>query len=257
MKDPAFLFYDGDAARDVSHMNRLERGAYFDFIQAQRKFHGITMEQVRKIFGKDFDLVWPAIELILLKDSEDKYYIEWVRNSIENRAEHAEKQRKRIQDYWDKKKKENDLEIPRNNHGKSMDLPLVNENEIVNENENINNVLKGGMGEKPKSEKTKPEKPAFFGIENLNTAFIDFLEMRKKIKKPATEKAIQLLINELNHLSGDPEIQQKIIEQSTMKCWQGFYELKENTSSRNGNTNGKQKAGITVKFDEKREGTYL
>ena len=105
-KDPAFLFYDGDAARDVSHMNRLERGAYFDLIQAQRKFGGYTVEQIRKILGKDFDEVWPAIELILYKTDLGKYFIEWVQISIENRKDHAEKQRKRIQDYWDKKKLE-------------------------------------------------------------------------------------------------------------------------------------------------------
>lgn len=131
-KDPAFLFYDGDAARDVSHMNRLERGCYFDFIQAQRKFHGITIEQARKILGKDFDSCWQALELILtLKDG--LYYIEWVRESIEKRRIHAEMQRKRIQDYWDKKKN-----IPRNNHGISMDIPYANENANAIEDIDIN-----------------------------------------------------------------------------------------------------------------------
>lgn len=130
-KDPAFLFYDGDAARDVSHMNRLERGCYFDLMQAQRKFGGYTVEQARKILGKDFDDCWSAIELVLsLKDGV--YYIEWVAESIEKRKEHAEKQRVRIQDYWDKKKTETE---PINNHGNTTVLPLVNEIEIVNEKE--------------------------------------------------------------------------------------------------------------------------
>jgi DNA-binding transcriptional MerR regulator len=135
MKDPAFLFYDGDAARDVSHMNRLERGAYFDLIQAQRKFGGLTVEQIRKVLGKDFEEVWPALELILYKTETDKFYIEWVQVSIENRKQFAERQRKRIQDYWNEKKNNNDSnEIPRNNHGITTDIPLENENEIVNEN---------------------------------------------------------------------------------------------------------------------------
>ena len=130
MKDPAFLFYDGDAARDVSHMNRLERGAYFDLIQAQRKFGGLTVEQIRKVLGKDFDEVWPALELILYKTETEKFYIEWVQVSIENRKQFAERQRKRIQDYWDEKKNNNDSNvIPRNNHGITTDIPLENENE--------------------------------------------------------------------------------------------------------------------------------
>lgn len=160
MKDPAFLFYDGDAARDVSHMNRLERGAYFDLIQAQRKFGGCSVEQIRKIFGKDFDEVWPAIELILYKTDLGIYYIEWVQISIENRKEHSEKQRKRIQDYWDKKKIEEEnkeeIIIPRNNHGITTVIPLVNENAIENENEIVIK-KKGGTGGKRKSVFISPE----------------------------------------------------------------------------------------------------
>lgn len=135
MKDPAFLFYDGDAARDVSHMNRLERGGYFDIMQAQRKFHGITMEQARKILGSDFDSIWPSIEMVMERGDDGKFRISWLTESIANRAKHAENQRKRIQDYWDKKKAE---PPKRKNHGNTTVLPLVNENEIENEEEEVN-----------------------------------------------------------------------------------------------------------------------
>jgi len=169
MRDPAFLFYDGDAARDVSHMTRLERGAYFDLIQAQRKFGGYTVEQIRKILGKDFEEVWPAVELILSISENGKYFIEWVQVSIENRKDHAEKQRKRIQDYWDKKKIEEnkeDIIIPRNNHGITTVIPLVNENTIENENAIVVKV-KGGTGGKRKTVFIPPE---LIDVENY---FID------------------------------------------------------------------------------------
>lgn len=149
MKDPAFLYYDGDAARDVSHMNRLERGCYFDLIQAQRKFNGFTVEQARKILGKDFEECWPAIELIL-ECENDIFYIVWVRDSIDNRKKYNEKQKERIQNYWNNKNN------PQNNHGNTVEVPLENENEIVDENEIII---------KPESKKTKVIKsevdPAF------------------------------------------------------------------------------------------------
>lgn len=102
-RDPAFLYYDADAARDTSHMSRLERGGYFDIIQAQRKFIGITLEQAKKVLGKDFDKCWPQIELILQKEG-DVFFIEWVRNAIEKRAKNNEGQRLKMQNYWDKKK---------------------------------------------------------------------------------------------------------------------------------------------------------
>lgn len=252
-KDPAFLFYDGDAARDVSHMNRLERGAYFDLIQAQRKFGGYSVEQARKILGKDFDEVWPALELILSKSDDDKFFIEWVQSSIENRKEHAEKQRKRIQDYWDKKKAEGQEEqksnpIPRNNHGITTVIPLVNENEI--ENEDVIN--KGVQGEKPgevPAEVPKPEPQpkkskdeilleSLQTDEGLDKLFLRWLKYKRERGESykGTDSA-QLAYDKLVKLSaGDKANAKEIIEHSMSNNYAGLFELKTNqTVKNNGN----------------------
>lgn len=99
----------------------------------------------------------------------------------------------------------------------------ANENVNANENENVNdnaNALK---------EKNKKEKPVYYpNDEILNQAFTDYVAMRKQIKKPMTEKAIDLAIKELERLSeGDPDIAVKILNQSVMNSWQGLFELKE------------------------------
>jgi len=187
-KDPAFLFYDGDAARDVSHMNRLERGCYFDLIQAQRKFRGITMEQARKILGKDFQECWPSIEMILTLEADGKYHIAWLTDSMKSRAEYSEKQRKRIQDYWDKRKKEeNEKEVPRKYRGISTVIPIENEdeNEIENEIEKVN---KGGVGGKKL-------------FSEMATRYCDWYEKKVGVKYPfrgSTDgKAINLLIADI------------------------------------------------------------
>ena len=53
------------------------------------------------------------------------------------------------------------------------------------------------------------------------------MEMRKKLKKPMTDKAVQLAIGKLNKLScGNPDIANQILEQSILNSWQGLYELK-------------------------------
>lgn len=71
---------------------------------------------------------------------------------------------------------------------------------------------------------------AFSDNEILNEAFNGFSEMRKTIKKPLTDRAIALLKNKLNELSEDPIIQAKILDQSTVKCWQGVFPLKNDFS---------------------------
>jgi len=143
-RDPAFLWYDADAARDVAHMNRLERGAYFDFIQAWLKFRGITVEQARKILGKDFDEVWGALELILVKDQEGKYHVPWVKNSFEKRVKFRELQTEKVSKYWKEKKKTKPL--PKKNRGNTTVIPSVNAIEIANGDTDKED--KGGEGGK-------------------------------------------------------------------------------------------------------------
>ncbi|MEO6548286.1 MAG: hypothetical protein ABIN94_09810, partial [Ferruginibacter sp.] len=67
-EDFCFNYYDGDAARDMAHMNRLERGAYSDLVMSQRKFGHLGMHLIKKTLGHDFNDVWEAIEVVLIKD---------------------------------------------------------------------------------------------------------------------------------------------------------------------------------------------
>lgn len=61
----------------------------------------------------------------------------------------------------------------------------------------------------------------------LQKAFDDFIDMRKKIKKPATEYAIKLLKSKLWKLSNSNEdVAIKILEQSILNNYQDVYELK-------------------------------
>lgn len=63
----------------------------------------------------------------------------------------------------------------------------------------------------------------------LQTALSDFIKMRKAIKKPLTDNALQRLINKLYKLSADTDTQIAILNQSTDHCWQDLYELKNHS----------------------------
>ena len=140
-KNPAFNYYYADAASDVAHMNRLERGCYFDLIHAQKKFGKLPVEQIKKILGKDYEQCWPALEMVLFKE-DDLYFIEWVYDSIEQRKQHSLKQKENIGKRWNNKK--HTEPIPPYNDGTTAEIPLVNA--IVNVNTNVN-TKKGGTGE--------------------------------------------------------------------------------------------------------------
>lgn len=68
--------------------------------------------------------------------------------------------------------------------------------------------------------------------EELREAVEGFIEMRKAIKKPLTVRALAMGLKTLKKLSGDDEsLMIKICDQSTVNCWQGFYELKPEKSA--------------------------
>ena len=83
--------------------------------------------------------------------------------------------------------------------------------------------------EKEKSKKKKSPTVYYPTDELLNQAFLDYIEMRKKIKKPlATERAMKLAMDNLKKLSnGDNDVAIQILNQSIMNSWQGLFPLKQ------------------------------
>lgn len=69
------------------------------------------------------------------------------------------------------------------------------------------------------------KKEKYFEDENLNNLFIDFLEMRKKLKAVNSDRAITILINKLEKYND--ETKYKMIEQSIENSWKGLFELKK------------------------------
>jgi predicted transcriptional regulator len=65
----------------------------------------------------------------------------------------------------------------------------------------------------------------YFEDEKLNTMFEDFIEHRKQMKKPMTDRSITMHVNKLNDESVPNAI--KMIEKSIEHGWSSVYELKE------------------------------
>uniref|UniRef100_A0A6M3KBP9 Putative DNA replication initiation protein n=1 Tax=viral metagenome TaxID=1070528 RepID=A0A6M3KBP9_9ZZZZ len=94
-------------------------------------------------------------------------------------------------------------------------------------------VTKGGKKKLPKGVYTKETKRNYTKetIQKKGDVFLkawkDFKEMRKKIKKPMTDRAEEMLLTSLNELSKSKQEQVAILNQSTFHCWQGVYALKD------------------------------
>lgn len=69
--------------------------------------------------------------------------------------------------------------------------------------------------------------------QELLSALKEWQEMRKKGKKPLTERAAELNLKDLQKLSGgDERLMVSIVLQSIKRGWQGFYALKETQGPR-------------------------
>jgi len=120
------------------------------------------------------------------------------------------------------------LETRKKSYRKSKDLVVQetvssarNENLVVQEIEKEVKFLAPTKETNTKETITKTKGDVFIEV------WKEFKVMRKKIKKPMTERAEELLIKKLNTLSDDEEEQIAILNQSIMNCWLGVFPLKE------------------------------
>ena len=102
-----------------------------------------------------------------------------------------------------------------NDHGGIVKMTTNNTNNNTNNNTSNNTKDKGAPAR-------------YFDDEELNNKFLEFLSMRKKIRKPVrTDRALKALLKKLHELSGgDVGLMKQIIDQSLDKEWLGLFELK-------------------------------
>lgn len=93
----------------------------------------------------------------------------------------------------------------------------------------------------------------------LKDTIYEFIKMRKLIKKPLTDKALQLLLTKLTKLSNDVnEVKITILNQSIENSWQSIYELKGESKNKNTSKYINMNDSKTLKFNnfEAREYDY-
>lgn len=88
-----------------------------------------------------------------------------------------------------------------------------------------------GEGERNTSSGSNPPLTPPRGSVEVSAGLLEswngFCEMRKKIKKPLTDRAAKMILNELERLApGDDTTKALILDQSVKHCWQDVYKLK-------------------------------
>jgi len=105
--------------------------------------------------------------------------------------------------------------------------------------------------EKDKDKEQKKNIKIYSPVPELNSAILSFIEFRKQIKKPMTDRAIELLISQLDKVSADTAEQIAILNQSVMNGWQSVYPLKNEQKSKPKNTTAAEYEPMTSSQEEK------
>lgn len=79
----------------------------------------------------------------------------------------------------------------------------------------------------------KKEVKSYSDDPDMNQAILSFVEFRKSIKKPMTDRAVDLLIKKLNEMTISIPEQIEILNQSIMNGWQSVYPLKDQKANNN------------------------
>lgn len=199
--------------------------------------------------------------------------------NVDGLAKVREQTRKRVQKHREKKAieqregdTENALQVTNDNATENVTVTdcnvtssvTVTESNATDKNKNkireeIEEDKKQKREKKSKKEKADdiPQPPYYPNDEKLDNAFCEYLEYRKRIKKPLlTKSGFTRAFNDLEKASTvngvmDNDLAVKVIEQSIFKCYVGLFPVKDNQN------NNYQQAGKTNKqgidFDALRE----
>ena len=158
---------------------------------------------------------------------------------------------KEIRKQADKKleTKNNDIKlINKSNNLKDKESKKEESNNTQNQQVEISEELKQmqketeqlkAENEKLKTKKEKPKKQTksydeqiaeYTCNEELQNALKAFVQMRAFIKKPLTEYGLKLLLNKLSKIGRTDAEKIAIVNRSVEHNWQGFFEIKEETS---------------------------
>lgn len=128
----------------------------------------------------------------------------------------------------------------------------ISENVTHEKNSPVNNIRGSGELNSPNTKETLQSKYSLGRSTKIDwpdwlpfEAWIGFINMRKAIKKPMTERSVNNMLNKLEKMRNKGQDIEAVLDQSINSCWADVYEVK-------GKNNGKNKR--TLANTDKRDG---
>ena len=148
-------------------------------------------------------------EFRLFESDGIKFWSKSLKERMKVKEEKSEKARKSAEARWNKPSKQaNQEETQCEGNANASKIDAIKESK-VKEKEVKENIISN-----------------YTDNEELITAIKDFVDMRKQIKKPMTDRAITLMLKNLDKLTNNENNKIAILNQSIQNSWQGVFPLK-------------------------------
>ena len=140
-----------------------------------------------------------------------------------------------------------------NRYLKLVDEPIKeNFNTPIKENLKDNNTLKNNTVNTTVKKERKTTYDAILSCiedEELKALYLEYIKMRKLIKAPMTDRALQMLIKKVNELEPySIEHQKQMLETAIMNNWKSVYPIKKEVNNGQSNSTGNKKCGDEYAF---------
>ena len=185
------------------------------FVNNPRKIQrmvGASDDDIKLLIAKSFVITFDS-GIIVIKHWKMHNYIQ--------------KDRYKPTDYIDEKSM---LSIKKNK-SYTLNVPVLDTESVQDVSIGKDRLGKDRLGkDRLGKDKEKKEPAAYDPDELLNQSIIDFIDFRKKIKSPMTDRAITLMLSKLNKMTDNNDEKIEILNQSIINGWKGIFPLKETKS---------------------------
>jgi hypothetical protein len=140
-------------------------------------------------------------------------------------------------------------------YSKLLDDPIVKNGDdpipkIYEDNNTLNNNTFNNTSKKERKA-SYDEILSSITDDDLKILYLDYIKMRKLIKSPMTDRALQMLIKKVNELEPDSiDRQKQMLENAIMNNWKSVYPIKKEANNGQSNNASNKRCGDEYAFLE-------
>lgn len=239
-----------------------EKKSYYAIIPANVRYDADLTPNAKLLYGEITALCnekgycWAKNEYFAeLYSTSEKSITRWIKNLADKGYIETEIKTFRYDDGTVKKMRYVHIDRNVRNQKENIDTDHMDKNvhHHMDKNEAYNNTSTNNTVVNNKKERKASYDDILSTITDadLKALYLDYIKMRKLIKSPMTDRALQMLIKKVNELEPDSiDRQKQMLENAIMNNWKSVYPIKREANNGQSNNASNKRCGDEYAFLE-------